>query len=535
MLPFTVRLLLAALVASTFTCAQQPVVTTFPMRPLFVVDGERMHAFVVATGTATHQVSLDAGRTWSLPTPAPALQGVSAQPYGLGWVADGDFLAGFASTANGPTLVRSFDGGLTWAPPIFVSPQATPVQGGGVFCGQGVVAVVWAERSTANGEVFVSRSLDFGTTWSNPVRLDQPTLGIGTNGVPTVGGNARALYASWSVGSNFDGQLQVSTDLGASWLPAARPLPLGSFSSLCFAAEGAVVLAQCGPTIHRSADSGATWTAVSPPMFVTGSTRLAIDGNYVLGAYSRQGTYFPYSYEVRSISSSDSGLTWSPPSANLIVNPGYAPLSLSIALRGQQAALGVNYVWTSFFYFRFGCLVSGDLGQTWTNQPTPQGAAAQTGSVFSVQDGFYAAYTDYVTYSGTLLCGSQPYGPATPGTGSFAPHLASTGTPCLGTSVVFTIENGLGGAPALLAATLAGPDQRTFGSATILVHDPVVPVWSFTSGASGTPGVGRTTMTLAIPNAPPLAGLRMNLQGFVLDVGAANGFSATGGLEMWVQ
>ena len=81
---------------------------------------------------------------------------------------------------------------------------------------------------------------------------------------------------------------------------------------------------------------------------------MRVDGNYVLGAYGGQSTSFPYAYEVRSIRSSDSGLTWSPPSANLIVNPGYAPLSLSIALRGQQAALGVNYVWTSFLYFRFG-------------------------------------------------------------------------------------------------------------------------------------------------------------------------------------
>lgn len=160
-----------------------------------------------------------------------------------------------------------------------------------------------------------------------------------------------------------------------------------------------------------------------------------------------------------------------------------------------------------------------------------------SGGIVATHDSFFATFgfSGPSAGAGTLLTGFQPYGPATPGSGGIAPSLGHSGTPCLGTSVSLTIANALGGALAVLAASFAGPDLRVFGSTTILVADPVVPSWLFTSGPVGAPGVGSASLVFSIPNAAAFVGLRTNLQGFVLDVGAVDGFSATAGLEMWIQ
>src|SRR5262249_482078 len=106
--------------------------------------------------------------------------------------------------------------------------------------------------------------------------------------------------------------------------------------------------------------------------------------------------------------------------------------------------------------------------------------------------------------------------------------------PCLGNATAVSIQNAVSGAPAVFAASFAGPGSRALGGATLLLRDPLIMFWLLT-GATGMPGAGTATLPLPIPNNNAFAGMRVNWQGFVLDAGAPVGFSSTAGLEMHVQ
>jgi hypothetical protein len=160
-------------------------------------------------------------------------------------------------------------------------------------------------------------------------------------------------------------------------------------------------------------------------------------------------------------------------------------------------------------------------------------------SVVPIRDGFLGIYSDSppnaLTVHARLLTGFQPYGPATAGSNAIAPRLVRSGMPLLGATVALDLLDAVGGALGVIGVSFAGPQLRPFGPATVLLADPVFPVGLMTSGNSGVPGVGTAHVALSIPNAPAFSRIRVNLQGLVLDAGSPAGFSATAGLEMWVQ
>jgi hypothetical protein len=265
---------------------------------------------------------------------------------------------------------------------------------------------------------------------------------------------------------------------------------------------------------------------------INGRTALAIDGQNVLFVSTAPAAQPLPAFTLHSIASSDGGITWHAPSPDLLPTslPNSYPSFLSLCIAGRSGALALD--WNAGGLRRSSVLlVTGDLGGTWTAQP-PLGDHCLVGAL---RDGFYAAGTVQTTGHVTLLAGSQPYGTGTPGTGGMQPVLQASPAPCLGTAISVSIQRAVGGAPAVLAASFAGPDHRALGAATVLVRDPVLPLWLLASGMPGVPAAGTAVLPLAIPNNNAFAGLRLNWQGFVLDAGAAPGFSSTAGLEMHVQ
>lgn len=173
----TTHSLLLVLAGTTCAMAQQPHVATFAAQPFVVADGERLHAFTTTTGSSTnttfHQLSRDTGRSWSSPILVTNHPYQTVQPYGIGYAADGDLVGMLYGTGNGPTWVRSLDGGVSWSVGASIRPTATATLGGSLRYVGGVLVAVWTERRTISGEVYASQSMDFGTTWSAEVRIDQ--------------------------------------------------------------------------------------------------------------------------------------------------------------------------------------------------------------------------------------------------------------------------------------------------------------------------------------------------------------------------
>jgi hypothetical protein len=93
--------------------------------------------------------------------------------------------------------------------------------------------------------------------------------------------------------------------------------------------------------------------------------------------------------------------------------------------------------------------------------------------------------------------------------------------------LVAMLSQGLGGAPAVLAAGLQPLDVPFSGGA--LLVQPLALLPATLDGPAGVPGAGAASFALPIP-APSGAGTTVYLQGFVLDSGAGTLGALTGGL-----
>lgn len=120
-----------------------------------------------------------------------------------------------------------------------------------------------------------------------------------------------------------------------------------------------------------------------------------------------------------------------------------------------------------------------------------------------------------------------PYGTGTPGTGSLIPTIATWGTPLLGSaSFAVRADNMPGGT---LVARLLGLSQASIPVYGIeaLVGAPVL-----TLDVASTAGVA--TFPIPIPNIPGLAGLPLFAQMIGVDSGAAQGLSASQGMQFGI-
>ena len=137
--------------------------------------------------------------------------------------------------------------------------------------------------------------------------------------------------------------------------------------------------------------------------------------------------------------------------------------------------------------------------------------------------------------SGVCAGSFTSYGAGHAGSGGFVPVLRGNGCPGLALTPQFVIEDGLGGAFALLPLALA-PAAFPFKGGTLLI-DPIAPV-ILTLTLGGTPGgagEGSAILPVYLPDDPLLDGLSVFLQAVVPDAGASHGLAMSAGLEMAID
>jgi hypothetical protein len=237
----------------------------------------------------------------------------------------------------------------------------------------------------------------------------------------------------------------------------------------------------------------------------------------------------------------DAGLTWSSAvnTGIVVIGVSGSPFLSAVQNGAGVAMTAVEPLISALFPPSCYLYLSGDQGLTWTGELGYSMSMWGSVGAVPVRDGFLGLSSNSppngLSVHVQLLTGFQPYGPATTGSSAIPPRLERAGMPVLGGTVTLDLLDTVGGSPAVFGFSFAGPDQRAFGPATLLVANPVFPIWTSTSGSPGVPGVGSAQLAVTIPNTAAFHRMRVNLQGFVLDSGAAAGFSATSGLEMWVQ
>jgi len=131
---------------------------------------------------------------------------------------------------------------------------------------------------------------------------------------------------------------------------------------------------------------------------------------------------------------------------------------------------------------------------------------------------------------GACFGSSSSYGAGAPGSGGFVPLLAASGCPDAGGVLTVSLAQGLGGAPAWLAAGAQALDLPFLGGKLLVQPQLLFP--AVLGGASGAPGAGAAALALPIPDDPSLSGASAFLQGFVLDPGAGALGALTAGLAL---
>ena len=263
-------------------------------------------------------VSTNSGATWPATT-APLLYWTS-----IACSADGNKLA--ATATNGAVCI-STDTGKTWTTRsvpaknwVSISMSADGSQLA-VVSTNGLLCV-----STDGGDSWTTNNPNSSNLTQSQARKNTPKIG---NGAPNTNWQAVACSADKSrlVAVVNGGPVYLSTDAGTNW--TASSAPTANWKAVACSADGMTIIAAInnGP-IYTSTDAGATWVSNSIPLAPWASVTVSADGSRLAAATGifSQGRSLIYTlynspkpHLGLAVSSSQTGLAWTMPGTNFIV------------------------------------------------------------------------------------------------------------------------------------------------------------------------------------------------------------------------
>lgn len=190
-----------------------------------------------------------------------------------------------ATTSTSPVsytafFSRSSDGGATFSTPQSISHPGSSVGVLGVAAdSSGTIYVLWSDNSAGNYEIFFTRSIDGGNTFSAPQTISHAgSNSAGGQMVVDSNGNINVVWNDNSSGS-YSGFLSRSVDGGASFSP---PVNLPAADQMNIDSAGNIYLAWVGPSTRvfsgvtyqgysiffsTSSDGGATFSSPTDVTF----------------------------------------------------------------------------------------------------------------------------------------------------------------------------------------------------------------------------------------------------------------------------
>ncbi len=219
------------------------------------------------------------------------------------------------------TVRASEDGGITWSDPVPISASVPNAARHTLVLGSdGSLWAAWAVQGSqvATQRLVVRRSLDGGSTWTEPTRLSPPNVGL--VGIPALVVSDRLRLVAFTDGATGDVIVQRLDEAGS---PTGDPLIVGRttrelYSNAQFydgalavgAVDDHVVLVYDDGGAARaivSADGGQTWTDAWQGAMTTTPSRLVTSGDQLIVLEAmKAGT----GGEVRAVASDDGGATW---------------------------------------------------------------------------------------------------------------------------------------------------------------------------------------------------------------------------------
>ena len=251
-----------------------------------------------------------------------------------------DSMAGIVTVRSDIRFQKSTDGGASFLP------QDVTVRRGQVFAcypdisfdRRGDLYIVYTERAAGGltGHLYCVHSSDQGATWSIPSRIDDNPNGVAVGWGRVVADTAGNLFCAWN-----DQRLSylhiwssTSADQGTTWSANVR-VDADTVSSDCYQTDVAVqpgtnqyLVAATNPyyvrphnisshsVLSRSTDGGRTFlpaTVLDTFTGYCGQPHVVADQGYIITDFTGSGGGNQNLTQART--SSDGGVTWSPPAA----------------------------------------------------------------------------------------------------------------------------------------------------------------------------------------------------------------------------
>ena len=287
---------------------------------------------------------------------------------------------------------RSIDGGSTWQNPVSIDPASASSDKNWIVCDTwsnsphfGSCYVQWDEPGNL-GQIEMSTSSDGGLTWSSPIATAGMALGIG--GQPVVQPNGTVVVPVWSLaGQGNQMGAFTSSDGGSSW---------GALANFA--------------TIQTHLDAGGIRSGPLPSAAVDGAGNIWVvweDCRFRSGCTTNDLVYV----------TSSEGVTWSAVTRIPIddvtstVDHFIPGIGIDPATSGAAAHVGIHY----YYYSQSNCSVStcslivgfissANGGTSW-NTPVTIAGPIQLGSLPTSQNGMMVG--DYIA---TAFTNGVPHG-----------------------------------------------------------------------------------------------------------------------------
>lgn len=273
-------------------------------------------AWTADTDTARfvrYQLSTDSGATWS---PVGTLTAAEEAPEDLDVSVSGDSigLVWEDATTQAIRSAVSSDRGATWQGPSTVAPAGSSPE----------IAVSGSGATVAfsdGPDLVALASGDGGATWGSTATVAMPVAGHSISDIRVTRFASGSVVAWHDEGApGTDSLLAASRADGATW-GSAVPIDGPGVTDPSLFQDGSTVTAVYLVTdpltstgsvrVARSADAGATWSAVTVGTAANAdSLRVARNGNRLAAAFFAEAV--PGSPSVQVLQSADGGATWGP-------------------------------------------------------------------------------------------------------------------------------------------------------------------------------------------------------------------------------
>ncbi|HZV68551.1 MAG TPA: exo-alpha-sialidase [Saprospiraceae bacterium] len=190
-----------------------------PSHPSLAINDQTLHLVWQVSDHKADEIfykkSTDGGSTW---LPEVRVSNALSNAINPSIAVSGNFIHVVWSKAGGSGIYyrHSLDDGNVWLPQVELTTVASYSEHAMITLSDTMIFAFWSDRRSGNGDIYMRRSVDNGTTWENDLKLPSHANQAIS---PRAGSAGTYIYLVWSEINVSDWATfeSISTDAGVSW------------------------------------------------------------------------------------------------------------------------------------------------------------------------------------------------------------------------------------------------------------------------------------------------------------------------------